>query len=99
MQRLLAYMVQVAQPEAEVDWDKFVPLLKNLEFNDQLIAGIRVALKVPQSLDLLTEELEPDIAAIALEKAVSIALLDRRVNPQEDQALTKFLDAMKVSEA
>ncbi|NJK38478.1 MAG: hypothetical protein HC835_17230 [Oscillatoriales cyanobacterium RM2_1_1] len=99
LQRLLAYMVQVAQPEAEVDWDKFVPLLKNLEFNDQLIAGIRVALKVPQSLDLLTEELEPDIAAIALEKAVSIALLDRRVNPQEDQALTKFLDAMKVSEA
>jgi hypothetical protein len=60
-----------------------------------MLLGVRSALKVPQSLDQLMEGLDPDIAAIALPKAVSIALLDRRVNASEDRALTALLQLMK----
>ncbi|MEA5499996.1 MAG: hypothetical protein WAN66_04105 [Limnoraphis robusta] len=98
LQRLLAYMIQVEQPESQTDWDRVLPLLESLELNPELMTGIRSALKIPQSLDLLVEGLEPDVAAIALEKAVGIALLDRRVNPQEDRALSLLLEAMKRSD-
>ncbi|ERT04876.1 hypothetical protein M595_5163 [Lyngbya aestuarii BL J] len=97
LQRLLAYMIQVEQPESETDWDRVLPIIENLELEPELIVGIRSALRIPQSLDLLVEELEPDVAAIALEKAVAIALLDRRVNPEEDRALSLLLEAMKRS--
>ncbi|MEL7034282.1 MAG: hypothetical protein AAFO04_01485 [Cyanobacteria bacterium J06592_8] len=97
LQRLLAYMIQVEQPESEMDWDRVSPVLNNLELDPELVTGIRSALKIPQSLDLLVEGLEPDVAAIALEKAVGIALLDRRVNSEEDRALGLLLEAMKRS--
>ncbi|WP_413162475.1 hypothetical protein ACL6C3_25925 [Capilliphycus salinus ALCB114379] len=97
LQRLLAYMIQVEQPDSEMDWDRVLPLLESLELDPELVLGIRSALKIPQSLDLLVEGLEPDVAAIALEKAVGIALLDRRVNPEEDRALSILLEAMKRS--
>lgn len=97
LQRLLAYMIQVEQPEAQTDWDQVLPVLENLELDPELVTGIRSALKIPQSLDLLVEGLEADVAAIALEKAVGIALLDRRVNPEEDRALGLLLEAMKRS--
>jgi hypothetical protein len=60
-----------------------------------MLLGIKSALKVPQSLDRLVEGLEPDLVAIALPQAVSIALLDRQVNAGEDDALTALLKVMK----
>ena len=98
LQRLLAYMIQVEQPDSQRNWEEVFPLLQNLGLDPELLAGIRSALKIPQSLDRLIEGLEPDVAAIALEKAVGIALLDRRVNPNEDLALSGLLEAMKRSE-
>lgn len=98
LQRILAYMIQVEQPELDRDWEQVFPLLQNLDLDPELLAGIRSALKIPQSLDRLIEGLEPDVAALALEKAVGIALLDRRVNPGEDQALSGLLEAMKRSD-
>jgi len=59
------------------------------------LLGIKAALKVPQSLEILMEGLDPDVAAIALSKAVGIALLDRQVNSREDKALSALLEAMK----
>jgi hypothetical protein len=94
LQRLLAYMIQVGHPTG-VDWDLLAPQLQGLGFEDPILSGIRAALRVPQSLDLLIEGLDPDVAAIALSKAVGIALLDREVNPHEDEALTVLLEAMK----
>lgn len=63
--------------------------------NESMLLGIKSALKVPQSLDQLMEGIDPDIAAIALPQAVSIALLDRQVNAGEDDALTALLKVMK----
>ena len=71
------------------------PQIQTLGFQEDDLVGIHAALKVPQDIDSLTEDLDPDVAAIALSKAVNLALLDRQVNPTEDHALNLLLEAMK----
>lgn len=93
LQRLLAYMIQAGEPDA--NWEGLAPQLQGLGFEEGMLLGIKAALKVPQSLEMLMEGLDPDVAAIALSKAVGIALLDRQVNSHEDKALTALLEAMK----
>jgi hypothetical protein len=78
-----------------VEWEVLYPQLQSLGFEDDMLAGIKAALKIPHSLEQLTEELDADVAAIALSKAVGIALLDRQINSSEDKALTALLDAIK----
>lgn len=95
LQRLLAYLLQVGNSNGLVNWEALYPQLQALRLDEPMLLGIKSALKVPQSLDSLTKGLDPDVAAIALPIAVSIALIDRRVNPSEDHALTALLQAMK----
>ncbi|NJO40608.1 MAG: hypothetical protein HC769_29985 [Cyanobacteria bacterium CRU_2_1] len=95
VQRLLAYVIQIGDPGNPVDWDELQPQLQSLGFNGEMLLGVKAALKVPQSLDHLMDGLDAEVAAIALSKAVGIALLDRRVNPLEDKALSALLEAMK----
>jgi hypothetical protein len=93
MVRLLAYLIQVGQPEGKVSWEALLPQLNSVELDESLLAGIRSALKIPQSIELI-EKLNPDVAARAFPLAVKIAWLDRQVNSQESQALTALLKAM-----
>jgi hypothetical protein len=93
MAKLLAYLIQVGQPEGKVSWEALLPQLNSLDLEESLLAGIRSALKVPQSIELI-EKLNPDVAARAFPLAVKIAWLDRQVNSQESQALTALLKAM-----
>lgn len=95
LQRLLAYLIQVAEPEVRVSWDVWSVHLQGLGLDEPMLLGVRSALKVPQSLDWLMEGLDPDLAAIALPLAVSIAMVDRQLNSSEDNALTALLQAMK----
>lgn len=95
LQRLLAYFIQVGASDNPVNWDTLYPQLQALELDEELLLGIKSALKVPQSLNNVLARLDPDVAAIALPKALSIALLDRRVTPQEDSTLTALLKAME----
>jgi hypothetical protein len=95
LQRLLAYVIQAGHPDSVVEWEVLYPQLQSLGFEDDMLAGIKAALKIPHSLEQLTEELDADVAAIALSKAVGIALLDRQINSSEDKALTALLDAIK----
>jgi hypothetical protein len=94
MQRLLAYLLQVGNPDRPVDWEAIAPQLSAIGLDESTLLGVRSALKVPQSLDDLINGLDPDVTAVALPKAVSIAMMDRQVNSSEDQALTALLRAM-----
>lgn len=95
LQRILAYLIQVGNPGEAVNWEEICPHLQSLGFSEEMLLGIQSALKVPQLLDPLMEGLDADVAAVALSKAVEIALLDRQVNSQEDRALSALLDVMK----
>lgn len=95
LQRLLAYVIQAGEPNQKIKWEEIYPSLQELGLDEQMLQGVRSALRVPQSIDLLTEELEADVAAIALPLAMNIALLDRQVNSSEDYALSSLLQVMK----
>ena len=96
LQRLLAHLIQVsATTNNFVNWDTLYPQLQALGFDEELLFGIKSALKVPQSLDQLLEKLDPKIAELALHQAVSIALLDQHVTPQEEETLTALLKVME----
>jgi hypothetical protein len=97
IQRLLAYLIQIGNPGQSIDWNHLYPELKALGLDETTLAGIRAALKVPQCLEDLLEGLDSDITAIALPKAVSIAMMDKHVNPSEDHALMALLQAMRRS--
>lgn len=97
LQRLLAYVIQAGEPNRKVNWEEIYPNLQELGLDEQMLQGIRSALRIPQPIDLLIEELEPDVAAIALPLAMNIALLDRQVNSSEDYALSSLLQVMKPS--
>ncbi len=99
MQRLLAYLIQVGgNADSPPKWEELQPQLRALGLDETTLLGIRSALKVPQSLDDLVDGLDSDVAAVALPKAVSIAMLDKRVTPSEDRALTTLLKAMREGE-
>lgn len=95
MQRLLAYLIQIGNPEQHPDWQTLCPHLQTIGLDEDTLLGIKAALKVPQSLDDLVEGLDADVAAVTLPRAVSIAMLDKRVNPSEDQALTALMKIMQ----
>ncbi|GAB4132392.1 MAG: hypothetical protein Fur0046_02140 [Cyanobacteria bacterium J069] len=95
LQRLLAYIIQAGNPDTKIAWEDVLPQLRGLGYEEEMLLGIRSALKIPQSLEVLTDGLDPDLAAIALPQAVSLSMLDRRVTASEDQALSALLEAMK----
>lgn len=95
IQRLLAYLIQAGATDNPIKWESLYPQLQALELDEELLLGIKSALKVPQSAERVLERLDSDVAALALSKAVSIALLDRRITPQEDSTLTALLKAME----
>ena len=95
MQRLLAYLIQVGNPQGVVDWESLCPQLQAIGLDETTLLGVRSALKVPQCLEDLMHDLDSDIAAVTLPKAVSIVMLDRQVNPSEDLALATLLKAIK----
>jgi hypothetical protein len=91
LQRLLAYLIQVGSPGQPTIWEQLQPQLEAIGFDELTLLGVQSALKVPQSLDDLVDGLDADVAAIALPKAISLAMMDRQVNQSEDQALTALL--------
>ena len=93
-QRIIAYAIQMSNPDSDTDWEQIYPQLQLLGLEESMLLGVKSALKVPQSLDRLVKDLDADVAAVALSQTASIALLDRQVNHGEQQALQTLLEAM-----
>ncbi|MEL6440522.1 MAG: hypothetical protein AAFQ80_14845 [Cyanobacteria bacterium J06621_8] len=93
-QRILAYALQMSYGDRTVDWEQTYPQLKTLGLTESTILGVKSALKVPQSIDRLINNLDADVAAVALSQTASIALLDRQINAGEYEALQILLNAM-----
>ena len=97
LQRLFAYLIQISQPEKKSNPHELSHLLRNLNLDEFMLLGIRSALKVPQSIDRLLKELDPDVVALALPQAIEIALSDRKLNREAETAIIAMLQATKSS--
>ena len=93
-QRILAYAIQMSNPNCPVDWSTASPQLQQLGLDESMMLGVKSALKVPQSIDRLVKDLDADVAAVALSQTASIALQDHKINSGEYQALSILLDAI-----
>ncbi len=95
LQRLFAYLIQTSQSEKQTNPNSLSDSLNNLNLDDFMLMGVRSALKIPQSVDRLLKELEPEVVALALPQAIEIALLDRQMNPETEVAIVSMLKATK----
>jgi len=93
-QRILAYAIQMSNPDISVDWEDVYPQLQLLGLEESTLMGIKSALKVPQNIDRLVKDLDADVAALALSQTASIALFDRQVNPEEYRVLQTLIEVM-----
>ncbi|MEB3210756.1 MAG: hypothetical protein VKL39_05355 [Leptolyngbyaceae bacterium] len=92
--RLLAHIIQVGNPNALQEWDRLKRQLMGLSMDSELLQNIQVALKVPQRIDSLLVDLEPDVAAFVLSRAIGIALIDKKISVDEDTALKSIYSAL-----
>ncbi len=92
--RLLAYLIQISDPENHISWPEIESQLISLNLDGSILRGIQSAMKVSQSKELL-DKLDPDVAASAFPIAVKIAWLDQEINSHENHALSALLSAMQ----
>ena len=97
LQRLFAYLIQIGHLNKN-NPDSLPNLLNNLNLDLFMIKGVKSALKVPQSVDRLLKELEPDVIAVALPQAIEIALLNRQLNSETEAAIFTMLEAVKIDD-
>ena len=95
VQRLLASILQASGQDPLQDWQGLRPRLASMGMAESMLTGIQAALKVPMPMDLLIEQLEPEVAAFVLSKAINIALLDQQISQAEDTALKALLEAVE----
>ncbi|TVP67391.1 MAG: hypothetical protein EA342_08820 [Leptolyngbya sp. LCM1.Bin17] len=92
--RLLASVLQASGEDSLAEWSTLRSRLAALGMEEAMLQGIQSALKAPMPMDLLVEQLEPDVAAFVLSKAINIALIDRQINQAEDTALKALLKVL-----
>lgn len=93
--QLLAFVINAGDPDRPQPWHQILPRLNGLNLEPALISAIERSLHHPQPWDQLLEQLEPEVAAFVLSRAIGIALLDRQINAHEDSLLTSLYQAMR----
>ena len=93
--RLLACVLQASNDNLLEDWDQVSIELVQLGLEESLLSELRSAIRVPTPMEVLIKDLEPDVAAFALSKAIGIALMDKHINEAEDGALKTLLNALQ----
>ncbi|MGD1951048.1 MAG: hypothetical protein ACFB14_15560 [Leptolyngbyaceae cyanobacterium] len=93
--RLLASVIQAGDKNAAQSWNSLQPRLVALGMNEAMLANIKSAMKVPAMMDSLLQDLEPEVAAYVLSKAISIALIDKEITQDEDNVLKSIYSAIE----
>jgi len=93
--RLLACVLRASSQDFSKEWGSLRPQLETLGMDESMLGGIEAAARVSVPMDLLVQDLEPEVASFALSKAINIALLDRQITQAEDDALNTLLRALK----
>ena len=93
--RLLAHIIHVGNPNAIHQWDSLQQQLVWLAIDAELLQDIHAALKVPQFLDSLLDNLEIDVATFVLTRAFGIALMDKEISIDEESALKSIYSVLE----
>lgn len=91
IQRLFAYLIQISQPEKQNNPNALSNLLYGLNLDEFMILGIRSAIKVPQSIDRLLNEIEPTVMSLVLPEAMKIVLSENKLSLEAETAIIAML--------
>ncbi len=95
IQRLFAYLIQISQPEKQNSQNALSNLLYGLNLDEFMILGIRSAIKVPQSIDRLLNEIEPTVMSLVLPEAMKIVLSENKLSLEAETAIIAMLQIAK----
>ncbi|MDJ0702294.1 MAG: hypothetical protein QNJ46_03355 [Leptolyngbyaceae cyanobacterium MO_188.B28] len=93
--QILAHLIRSGSPDQDVLWETVYPHLRVIDPDESMLKGVKSALENPQIIDPCTEDLDPDVAEIALSQATKIAILHQHINLDVNSSLTVLLNAMK----
>ncbi|MEO0984813.1 MAG: hypothetical protein AAFY20_04605 [Cyanobacteria bacterium J06639_14] len=93
--RLLACVLQASNENLVAEWDGLRSQLVDMGLEESMLLAIQSAMRVSMPMELLVTNLEPEVAAFALSKAISIALMDQQINEAEDTALKALLNVLQ----
>ena len=93
--QILAHLIRSGASEQELHWETLYPHLQVLDPDESMLSGVKSALENPQIMDPCTQELDPDVAEIALSQATKIDLLHQHINMNVNSSLTVLLNAMR----
>ncbi len=97
LQRLFAYLIQNSELIDKHNSDALSNFLYQLNLDEFMILGIRCALKVPQPIERLLRELDPNVIALAVPQAMKIALCDQKLNQEAENTINTMLRLAKSS--
>ncbi|MDJ0647302.1 MAG: hypothetical protein QNJ60_01230 [Xenococcaceae cyanobacterium MO_188.B19] len=97
LQRLFAYLIQNSELINKHNSNALSNFLYELNLDELMILGIRCALKVPQPIERLLRELDPDVVALAIPQAMKIALSDEKLNQEAETTINAMLKIAKSS--
>lgn len=95
LQRLFAYLIQNSELQNKDNPNALSNFLYELNLDELMILGIRCALKVPQPIERLLKELDPDVVALAVPQAMKIALAEEKLNQEAETAINEMLEIAK----
>jgi hypothetical protein len=87
MDQILVHMVRASYPNQ--DWSEILPTITKLPPSS--VETIATEFKNPQPLDSWLNQLEPDFAALLLNRCQALAQLDGTITPAEQE----IIDAIK----
>ncbi len=93
--RLLAHVIRVGNPQITQAWETIRPQLYALGLSEEMVLGIWAALKVPSDLEDLIDDLEPELSAFVLSKAIGLALMDQQITRDENDALKALYQVLE----
>ena len=97
LQRVFAYLIQNSELDTKSNPNALSQFLYELNLDELMILGIRCALKVPQPIERLLRELEPNAAALAVPQAMKIALSKEKLNQEAESTINAMLELAKSS--
>ncbi|MBE9032116.1 hypothetical protein IQ266_20465 [filamentous cyanobacterium LEGE 11480] len=95
VEHLLAMIIHAGNPTIEQEWDQLQPRLLAFDMNASLLTGIKTALHATTTLECLLTDLEPEVAAFVLSRAIRVALIDQQITPEEDTMLKAIYSAIE----
>lgn len=93
--QLLGAVLEASGNHPADAWEQTRLRLLGVGIESSMVEQLRSAVRAPQSMEVLVQDLEPEVAAYVLSKAISITLFDRHINQAEDDALRALLEALE----